>query len=139
VICAHLIWGAGLYLREIFPKARIIGYAEMYYRAQGTVMDFDPEFQYTLDQRCQQRSKNFTQLLSMSECDTCWSPTQWQASIFPPEYHSKIRVIHEGIDTKAIHSDPEAFYTLPNGRRLTLQDEVLTLINKAWRTTWKTP
>jgi glycosyltransferase involved in cell wall biosynthesis len=57
------------------------------------------------------------------------TPTQWQKAQYPAEYHDKLRVIHEGIDTDVVKPDPEAFIILKKaGVRLTPKDEVITYV-----------
>lgn len=130
LIVAHSGWGNLLYIHEIFPRSKVIGYFEFYYKTTDADIGFDPEFPVSLDNRCEVHTKNFTHLLSWQNCDHGWSPTRWQASLFPVEMQARISVIHEGIDTQQIHGSPEATYTLPNGKTLTRNDEVLTLVNR---------
>jgi hypothetical protein len=56
--------------------------------------------------------------MNLEACDIGISPTQWQKSLHPTAYHSKIEVIHEGIDTDTLRPDPDASFTLPNGTHL---------------------
>ena len=130
LIFAHAGWGEALYLRDIFPVARIVGYFEFYYHAEGKDVGFDREFPTDFDRRFLLRTRNATQLLSWTGVDSGWSPTHWQKSLFPPEYQPRIEVIHEGIDTAVVRPDPEARWTLPDGHVLTRLDEVLTLVNR---------
>lgn len=130
VICAHAGWGDILYIREVFPHARVIGYYEYYYRTQGADIGFDPEFPVSLDNRCEVDSKNMLHLLSWTHSDAGWSPTRWQASLFPPEFQPRISVIHEGIDTQRIAPLPGLRLTMPSGVVLSQEDEVLTLVNR---------
>lgn len=130
LIVVHAGWGDALYLREAFPRAKIIGYCEFYYHGRGVDVGFDPEFPASLDNRCEVETKNATQLLSWANFDKGWSPTAWQASLFPESYRARIEVVHEGVDTQRACPDPAAVYTLPNGRILSGSDEVLTIVNR---------
>ncbi len=60
IIAAHTGWGDTLFLREVFPKARICGYFEYFYRPHGADIGFDPEFPVTLENRLEVRLKNAT-------------------------------------------------------------------------------
>lgn len=131
LIVSHAGWGECLFLRDIFPEARILGYFEFYYHAEGKDVGFDPEFATDFDRRFLLRIRNATHLLTWTNVDWGWSPTQWQKSLFPAEYQPKIEVIHEGIDTTKVKPNANALFTLPNGRVLTRDDEVLTLVNRA--------
>lgn len=130
VIVAHPGWGDILFIRRAFPYARVLAYMEFYYHAQGKDMGFDPEFPISLDNQCELQIKNSTHLLSVEECDRLWSPTNWQASLFPEHIQQRLRVVHEGVDTKKIRPDIEATYTLPTGKIISRNDEILTLINR---------
>lgn len=44
VIVAHPGWGESLFLKEVWPDARLGIYCEFFYKAQGADVGFDPEF-----------------------------------------------------------------------------------------------
>jgi glycosyltransferase involved in cell wall biosynthesis len=128
-VVAHCGWGESLPLREAFPQARIITYCEFYYRAQGLDVNFDPEFgNLSLDARVGLQLKNAATLLSLIESDDGIAPTLWQKSIYPAELQDKISVFHDGIDTYAVRPDASASLSLPNGQRLTRDNEVVTFV-----------
>jgi glycosyltransferase involved in cell wall biosynthesis len=131
LIVTHAGWGEALFLRDIFPEARILGYFEFYYHAEGKDVGFDPEFPTDFDRKFLLRIRNATHLLAWTNVDWGWSPTQWQKSLFPDVYQPQIEVIHEGVDTTHIMPNPHAKFTLPNGQVLTKHDEVLTIVNRA--------
>lgn len=130
VIAGHTGWGDMLFLREVFPEARICGYFEYYYRPEGADIGFDPEFPVSLDNRLEIRTKNATALLAWPECDARWTPTCWQASLFPEELRGGLKVLHEGIDTEKVRPNPEAKIQLPDGTRFHAGEEILTFINR---------
>ncbi|HEU4707906.1 MAG TPA: glycosyltransferase family 4 protein [Methylophilaceae bacterium] len=128
LVIGHAGWGEMLYIKDIFPNARLINYFEFFYRATGADTDFDPEFPMTMDDRLRIRTKNAVNLLSLDGCDAGVTPTRWQHSTYPPEYARKIAVIHEGIDTELAKPDAEAQFVLQDGRVLTRDDEVVTYV-----------
>lgn len=128
VILAHPGWGETLFIREIYPHARLIHYCEFYYHPDGADAGFDPEFPLSLDDRARIRSKNALHLLNLENCDLGVSPTHWQKSLHPAAYRDKIQVCHEGIDTRYLHPDPQAAFTLPNGKTLRPGDPVVTYV-----------
>jgi len=130
VIAGHTGWGDMLFLREVFPEARICGYFEYYYRPEGADIGFDPEFPVSLDNRLEVRTKNATALLTWPECDARWTPTRWQASLFPEELRAGLNVQHEGIDTQKLCPNPGAKIQLPDGTRFHAGEEILTFINR---------
>lgn len=127
VIVAHPGWGEGLFLKDVFPQARIIQYFEYYYHGTGGDVGFDPQFPSSLDHRLRVRLKNSTQLHSLIGCDVGISPTRWQQSRYPAELQHKIEVIHEGIDTQVVKPDPAAWVDI-NGQRFQPGDEVVTYL-----------
>ena len=129
VIFGHGGWGETLFLREVWPRARLLLYAEFFYATDGLDVGFDPEFSTaTLPVRMSVVSRQAHLALSMLQADAALAPTEWQADSFPPELRAKITIIHDGIDTAALCPDPAAHYWLPNGHVLRAGDEVVTYV-----------
>lgn len=128
IVIAHPGWGEALYVKDIFPEAPVLGHFEFFYHADGADANFDPEFPLSLDSRLRIRTRNALHLLNLQTCDAGVTPTHWQKSLHPAEYHRKLAVIHEGIDTQLVAPNPEQTFTLPDGAVLTRQDEVITYI-----------
>jgi glycosyltransferase involved in cell wall biosynthesis len=131
VIIGHSGWGETLFLKEVWPSAKLIVYAEFYYRGQGADVGFDAEF----------NPPNFDQVMiaqgraaylgqALLHADAGLSPTRWQASSYPDPLHGQIKVIHDGVDTTVMQPNPQATLTLPNGKTLRAGDEVLTFVNR---------
>jgi glycosyltransferase involved in cell wall biosynthesis len=135
VIVSHPGWGESLFLKDVWPAARLGIYCEFFYRSQGADTGFDPEFASQDDgDVCRLRLKNLNNLLHFDMADAGLSPTHWQASTFPEPFRSSITVVHDGIDTEAIAPNPHIALTVrtADGRQLTLtrQDEVVTFVNR---------
>jgi len=128
VVIAHPGWGEGLFLKDVFPHAKVIQYCEYYYHSQGSDMGFDPEFPSTLDDQFRIRIKNSTQLNSLIDCDLGISPTKWQRSLYPIELQNKISVIHEGIDTDVVKPDSDVWVELNGLLLLQPGDEIVTYV-----------
>ncbi|GAB1410356.1 glycosyltransferase [Desulfovibrionales bacterium] len=130
LILAHHGWGESLFIKEVWPKAKLGIYCEFFYHSHGTDVDFDPEFApQDPGEPCRQRLKNLNNILHFDTADAGISPTHWQASTFPEPFRSKITVIHDGIDTQAIAPSPRAALTLGK-LKLTRQDEIITFVNR---------
>lgn len=130
VIIAHPGWGESLFLKELWPHARLGIYAEYFHR-QGGDADFDPEFPVdSLELACRLRIKNLNMSLHLDAADALLSPTSWQADSFPERHRERISVIHEGIDTDALRPDLQARFDLGNGRSVGRSDEVLTFVSR---------
>jgi glycosyltransferase involved in cell wall biosynthesis len=103
LIYVHPGWGESLPLRSLFPRARICIYAEFYYRRHGADVGFDPEFgRLGVDGETRVALRNAASLLAFADADVAITPTNWQRSVHPSEFQSKIRVIHDGVDTDAL-------------------------------------
>ncbi len=131
VIFGHSGWGETLFLKEIWPEAKLIVYAEFYYKGRGADVGFDLEFgKASFDQVmiAQGRAAHLGQ--SLVHADAGLAPTHWQASTFPPPLRRMIEVIFDGVDTDLVRPDPAATLTLPNGQTQRAGDEVLTFVNR---------
>lgn len=128
VVVAHPGWGEALFAKDIFPKVPLLNYCEFYYSGRGADIGFSAEEPVTIDAICRARARNANLLLSLEACDAGISPTQWQKSRHPAPLSDKIEVIFDGIDTEVVKPDAAAKFTLPGGRVLTADDEVLTYV-----------
>lgn len=132
VIIGHPGWGETMFLRDVWPEARVGLYCEFYYQAEPEISGFDPEFArpFSDEEPLRIRLKNLNNALHFDVGDLGISPTRFQADTFPAPYRQRISVIHDGIDTGRITPDPGAGLTLADGRRLTRDDEVITFVNR---------
>ncbi len=129
VVFGHCGWGETLFLRDIWPEARHLVYAEFYYASKGLDVGFDPEFSHQeLGAQLSVVARQGHLALAMVQADAALSPTEWQADTFPPCFRDKITIIHDGVDTQALRPDPQAHYRLPSGRVIRAGDEVLTYV-----------
>jgi glycosyltransferase involved in cell wall biosynthesis len=134
-ILAHHGWGESLFLKEVWPRARLGIYAEFYYLNDGADTNFDPEFaKRDPGDRCRLRLKNLNNLLHFDLADAGLSPTRWQASTFPEPFRSRITVAHDGIDTALLQprEDARVSFKQSDGSVVTLdrQQEVVTFVNR---------
>lgn len=132
VIVAHPGWGEALFCKDVWPRARLVVYAEFFYNAEGADYLFDPEFaQDSLVQRARLRIKNTVHLHALSTADTLYAPTAWQRDRLPAEYRARTHVMFDGIDTARAAPDPQASIQLARaGLRLAHGDEVVTFVNR---------
>jgi glycosyltransferase involved in cell wall biosynthesis len=131
VIFGHSGWGETLFLKEIWPEAKLIVYAEFYYKGQGADVGFDLEFgTANFDQVMISQSRAAHLGQSLIHSDAGLASTQWQASTFPPPLRSMIEVIFDGVDTEKVRPDPTATLSLPTGKIISAGDEVLTFVNR---------
>ena len=131
VIIAHPGWGESLFLKDVWPDAKLGIYCEFFYHPHGADVGFDPEFPATdPGDVCRLRLKNLNNLLHFESADAGLSPTEWQASTFPEPFRSKITVVFDGIDSDAIAPNPAVGVTLNGNLNLTRNDEIITFVNR---------
>lgn len=131
VIFGHGGWGETLFLSEVWPDARLLVYAELYYATRGLDVGFDPEFASGEPEKAfSVIARQGHQALMMAQADAALAPTEFQADIFPPCFRDKITIVHDGIDTDRVAPDPGAEVVLPSGARFCAGDELLTFVNR---------
>lgn len=133
VIFGHSGWGETLFLKEVWPEAKLLVYAELMYKSTGLDTDFDPEFRREgLGPRLSTVARSAHLMQSMIQADAGLSPTEFQASTFPPELRAKLSVIFDGVNTETIAPNPNALLEIP-GTTLSFRpgDEVLTFVNRS--------
>jgi glycosyltransferase involved in cell wall biosynthesis len=109
-------------LRELY-ECPIINYFEYFYRTKGADIDFRPDFPSPVANMLRARARNAALLLDLENCDFAYTPTRWQASLFPSLFREKLRIIFDGVDTSIWHprgAVPRRLGngTLPEGMRL---------------------
>jgi glycosyltransferase involved in cell wall biosynthesis len=108
VICAHIGWGEALFLKDVFPEARILLYSEFFYGARGADLGFDPEFPASAEKILRTRVMNAPLLMALDAADWGIVPTRWQHGRFSAAQRARMSVIHDGIDTDFVSpGEPE--------------------------------
>lgn len=128
IILSHSGWGASLFLKDLFPDAKLLNYYEWYYRCHGSDGEFLRDEPYGPDDEIRLRMKNTPILQDLSIMDWGQSPTAFQHSQLPAIFHDKVTVLHDGVDTAYYCPDSAARIDLPDGRSLTADDEVVTYV-----------
>ncbi|TGD96646.1 glycosyltransferase family 4 protein [Methylobacterium nonmethylotrophicum] len=131
VICGHSGWGETLFLKDVWPQARLLTFAEFFYSFTGADTGFDPEFPPDGEAAFRTRARNATQLVAFEASDHLVSPTRWQASRIPALFSDRLSVIHDGIDTDRLQPDRSVRIALGrDGLSLGAEDEVVTFVNR---------
>jgi glycosyltransferase involved in cell wall biosynthesis len=102
VIFAHIGWGEALFLKDVFPDAKVVLYCEFFYRARGGDLGFDPEFPASAEKLLRLRVMNAPLLMSLDASDWGMAPTRWQQRQFPAAHQHRMSAIHDGIDTDLV-------------------------------------
>ena len=129
VIVAHPGWGEGLFLKEVWPRAKLGLYCEFFYGARGLDVGFDLEFaSLEADDPCRIQMKNLNTLFHINQADSGLSPTKWQASTFPEQFRDRITISHDGIDTSKVIPNAGALVTINDSIKITAKDQVVTFV-----------
>jgi glycosyltransferase involved in cell wall biosynthesis len=130
VIIGHPGWGETVFLDEVWPDAKQVLFSEFFYRGRGLDIDFDDEFfPTTEDAVLRGKAKNAVMTLALTDADAIVAPTEFQASVLPPVFRPRVRVIHEGVDVDMIRPGPALPLDLPDGRTITPGAPVITYVN----------
>ncbi|MGB7319556.1 MAG: glycosyltransferase [Planktotalea sp.] len=132
VILAHHGWGEPMFLKDVWPNAKMGLYCELYHLDEGETVNFDPEFSTKdlLSNALRLRLRNLNNALHFEAGDAGISPTEFQAGTFPQPFREKISVIHDGIDTDLVRPNKDAVLKVTDTLSLTRDDEVVTFINR---------
>lgn len=125
VIYGHT-WGQTMFMKDIFPDVPLLCYFEWFYNSSGGDVGFDGKY-LNEDTKAKLRCKNSHLLIDLYSCDAGICPTNFQKSQFPIEFASKIKVLHDGVDTDFCKPDNNAKFIIKD-KNLTLSknDEVIT-------------
>jgi glycosyltransferase involved in cell wall biosynthesis len=129
LIIAHPGWGESLFIKDVWPAARLGIYCEWFHRPGGADIGFDPEFANTdASEHGRLKLKNLNAALHLDVADGGLAPTRWQADRYPEPFRKAITVIPDGIDTQLIAPNPDVSVTLDGQLSLSRQDEVISFV-----------
>ena len=104
IVMAHAGWGAGTFLKDVWPAAAAVPYFEWYYNwpyPDRTPYDGAPAD--PLDARARNRVRNAPIWADFSTATRALCPTRFQAAQFPEWLRPRLTVMHDGVDTE-VHS-----------------------------------
>ena len=88
IVIGHTGWGGLMFIRDMFPRARIIAYCELYFGA-----DFDhatlPGEKVSNDRKAFLRCRNLHTLMQMESMDVGITPTRYQAGVASRHFSSE--------------------------------------------------
>ncbi|TAA51739.1 glycosyltransferase [Shinella sp. JR1-6] len=113
IILTHSGFGDGLFLKDLWPQAKYMPYFEWYYHAYGSDSSFlDHEAPKKPDVELKIRMKNTAILHDLAAMDWGQCPTEYQKSQFPPQFHERISVLHDGVDVDYFSPDKVATFSV---------------------------
>lgn len=127
IVVAHPGWGDAMFVKDIYPDTPLFCFFEFFYHSKGSDVGFGGSEIVTDDDVARVRVKNMHHMLSLKDADWGISPTHWQHSLHPPEYQSKISIIHDGINTDVCKPNPNAKVEI-KGKTFRPGDELVTYV-----------
>lgn len=113
IIVAHSGWGAGMFARDVFPRAAYVAYCEWWYAYPGAdvtylaMLDGKP-FTGSVEGPMHERARNAPIAMDISAADAVLCPSRFQAAQFPALLRPALTVQHDGVDTDFYAPDPAA-------------------------------
>ncbi len=111
LIVGHSGFGSTLFLRELYPTTPIINFFEYYYLPHDpdSDMDFRKDLNWPTGEMkyLRSRCRNAMIMLDLQNCQTAYTPTEFQKSRFPVEVRDKLQVIFDGVDRTVYHGYKE--------------------------------
>lgn len=128
IVMAHSGWGPGLFVKDVWPNAKYVGYFEWYYRSDAPDVEyFSDGGEQPIDEQLRARSRNAAILMDLASCDAGLCPTEFQKAQLPECFHEKLVVMHDGIDTDTYKPQADARLKLP-ALDLSQVDELITYV-----------
>lgn len=119
-------WGSSMFIKEVFPDVPFVAYCEWFVNPEGANANFGTT-ELSLEEKLRIKCNNAHVLITLAAADAGISPTQWQKDQFPKEFHEKISVIHDGVDTGLFMPDEDVkFFIKEKNIEFTRQDEIIT-------------
>ena len=132
VVVVHSGWGEGLYLRDVWPRAALIAYPELYAQARLLGHGFDPDSGSLPEgTRRALRRQNFMALAAIADSDALIAPCLFQRDTFPPHLRGRFQVIHEGVDTDRCCPYPQRHLQVNPQLMLRKGDPVVTYVSRS--------
>lgn len=130
IVIGHVAWGGLLFIKDLFPSAKTIAYCELYFSSQ-----FDhaasPDVSISNDRKAFLRCRNLHTLMQMESMDVGITPTHYQLHSHPESFHSRMVVVHEGVDTDLCRPDPAASFPIKEkGLTLDRSNTVITYVSR---------
>jgi glycosyltransferase involved in cell wall biosynthesis len=108
MIIGHHGWGEMLNLRDVWPKAAMLGYLEFFYHPDCFDVGFDPEFPIEPSDFPRIRAKNAINHIALDLGGEGQTPTRYQLSTYPDWAQKSINLVWEGVNLDRCKPDAKA-------------------------------
>ncbi len=98
IIYGHPGWGLELFVQDIFPESLYVCFFEWYYTKEADYTFVTRGKTRPPSDFINGRLRNLCQLNALANCDVGFTPTKFQQKQYPQIFHSKLNVLHDGID-----------------------------------------
>lgn len=101
LIYVHSGWALGYFLKDLFPKAKVIAYSEWWFDLNSEDFRFDlsnKDVVHSGESKLRMVLRNQGFALEMSRADAVIAPTEWQREQLPWSLRQRCEVIFDGID-----------------------------------------
>lgn len=113
IMLSHSGFGDGLFLKDLWPKAKYMPYLEWYFHSYGSDASFlDHGAPKKPNTELNIRMKNTAILHDLAAMDWGQCPTEYQKSQYPTIFHDRISVLHDGVDTEFFSPDDNTIFTV---------------------------
>jgi glycosyltransferase involved in cell wall biosynthesis len=125
LVIGHYGKGECLFIKDVFPRARFLCYADIFFRMEDAL--FDPGFSDdSLVARMRNTAVSPLFLTTAARADALWAATRWQAGTYPQLFEGKTHVVFDGIDCDRCAPSPDTVLSIANkGLTLRQGDEIL--------------
>jgi len=130
LVVGHSGLTSALFLRNLF-ECPVINYFEYYYRRRHSDIDFRPEYPPSELDYLRAQARNAMILLDLENCDAGYCPTNWQRSLFPVAFRSKLEVIFDGVDIAFWHRRPDVSRCV-GSREISQQTRIITYVSRGF-------
>lgn len=133
IIMAHSGWGSSLFLKDLFPDAKLLSYFEWYYQIANEDMSFlgqgkdKEEADPSPNQHMRIRMKNTPILHDLAAMDHGQCPTHYQHGKLPEIFRDNVSVLHDGVDTNFFQPNDKARVKVGD-HVFSKEDEVITYV-----------
>lgn len=119
-------WGNSMFIKTVFPDVPFLCYFEWFEKIEDSTFDFGSN-KLNEEVKANIMCNNSHILQALVNCDAGICPTNWQKKQFPKEFHNKIKVIHDGIDTEICKPEDDIKILLEDKNiELSANDEIIT-------------
>lgn len=131
VIICHGRWGAGLFVKDVYPDVPLLLYSEFFSTAENARHCMNSAEGLPIETAMFYRLANASNLISLDAADHIITPTQFQKQSHPTEFHDKMSVVFDGVDTETVR--PGNVEQLKIGEvNLTSKDEIVTYVTRSF-------